>query len=222
MGTPPAVQGAGESLDSQLAAIQSNLPGLVSSINQQNPIAQNAALTQANDVTSAGGLGSTLMSNENTLNRAANPDYYNSLDATASKYDDLLNSYSLTGLTPGESAAAERGANITNTNNGNMNVGSPLTTVQNAMSFGSAFDAKRAALNSVLNTGNSFLNTAAPTNTAAATVFGSPAGQSSASSLISGLSSAASSAANTFNAARSAATIPGGTEGGLTSGLSSL
>lgn len=86
------------------------------------------------------------------LSKEINPNYYTVQDPLSTKTADLLKSYDLTGLSPGEAAAIERSTNQGNTATGNLGNINPTNTVANALQFGSAFDAKRAALNTALGT----------------------------------------------------------------------
>lgn len=88
------------------------------------------------------------------LARAANPNYYKVQDAASQKATDLLNSYSLTGLSPGEYNAVERANNQNATGTGNLGLNNNTNTLLNAVNFGNAFDNKRAALNTAINTAN--------------------------------------------------------------------
>ena len=88
------------------------------------------------------------------VSRAANPNYYKVQDASSQKAADLVNSYNLNGLSAGESNAVERSMNQGNAASGNLGLNNPTNTVSNAMNFGGAYDAKRAALGSALGAAN--------------------------------------------------------------------
>lgn len=126
----------------QLAAINSQV---------QDQQAQAGSASVAKELA---GSGADAASAATALSRANNPDYWKTQDAAAKSSQDLLGSYNLNGLSPGESNAVERSTNQSNTATGNLGLANPTNTVSNALNFGAAFDAKRAAMNTAIGTAN--------------------------------------------------------------------
>lgn len=132
----------------QLAAINSQI---------QNQQTQAGSNTIAQELS---GSGADAASAAKNLLASQNPDFQKTMDSSATQSQNLLNSYSLNGLSPGEAAATERSTNQGNSGTGNLGLANPTNVVSNAMNFGSAFDAKRAALNTAIGTGNQTASTA--------------------------------------------------------------
>lgn len=132
----------------QLAAINSQI---------QNQQTQAGSGTIAQELTGSGADAAAAAKN---LLASQNPDFQKTMDSSATQSQNLLNSYSLNGLSPGEAAATERSTNQGNSGTGNLGLANPTNVVSNAMNFGSAFDAKRAALNTAIGTGNQTASTA--------------------------------------------------------------
>lgn len=126
----------------QLAAINSQV---------QDQQAQAGSASVAKELA---GSGADAASAATALSRANNPDYWKTEDAAAKSSQDLLGSYNLSGLSPGESNAVERSTNQTNTATGNLGLANPTNVVSNALNFGAAFENKRAALNTAIGTAN--------------------------------------------------------------------
>ena len=137
----------------------------LSQLNQYAPGYQQAGITAANTqagattnlLTGAGGQAAIAATN---LARATNPDYYNVQDAASKQAGNLLSSYNMNGLSPGESNAVERSLNQSNTATGNLGLDNATNMVSNAMNFGSAYQAKQAALGSALGAASNVANTA--------------------------------------------------------------
>lgn len=87
--------------------------------------------------------------------REANPNYYKVADAASNKAAEMLGSFNLNGLSPGEANAVERSLNQTNTSSGNLGLTNPTNIIANAMNFGGAFNNKVDRLNNALQTANS-------------------------------------------------------------------
>jgi hypothetical protein len=120
-------------------------------LNQYAPGYQNAGanlsaqqtLSQADLLGGAGGLYALMGSGlTNLLNPAQN--------ASNTQAANLVNSINLNGLSGGEQSAVERSLNQSNYATGNMGLDNATNAVQNAMQFGNALQAKRAALGSAL------------------------------------------------------------------------
>jgi hypothetical protein len=82
------------------------------------------------------------------LNNALNP----AQQAANGQAANLVNSINLNGLSGGEQAAVERSLNQSNYATGNLGLDNATNAVSNAMQFGNALQAKRAALGSALGT----------------------------------------------------------------------
>lgn len=119
-----------------------------SELNRQNEMAQIAtdtgALAEANK---AGGLLEQARAGQEKLD----PEYYTSRALASSKLGDLLNSIDVNGLSGSERAEVSRSLARDNAATGNTDPSS-LSTVSNAMTFGSALDKKRNSLMNALNT----------------------------------------------------------------------
>lgn len=131
-----------------LAAINSQIQ------NQQTQAGSNTINTQLN------GAGGAAADSARNLLARDNPEYAKTIGSAATQSQNLLNSYNLKGLSPGEANAVERSTNQTNSATGNLGLSNPTNVVSNAMNFGQAFDAKRAALNTAIGTGNQTASTA--------------------------------------------------------------
>src|ERR1017187_8651960 len=107
------------------------------------------AQTNVNQIQGAGGQAAIAATN---LARATNPNYYKTQDTASSQASNLVNSYNLNGLSPGEQNATERSLNQSNTATGNLGLDNATNMVSNAMNFGDAYNAKRAALNTAIGT----------------------------------------------------------------------
>jgi hypothetical protein len=109
------------------------------------------AQTNVNQIQGPGGQAAIDAAN---LARATNPDYYKVQDASSNQATNLVNSYNLNGLSPGEQNSVERSLGQSNTATGNLGLDNATNMVSNAMNFGDAYNAKRAAMNTALNTAN--------------------------------------------------------------------
>lgn len=133
-------------------------PGLAAINSQiQNAQTQAGSQTVGQEISGAGGQAADAA---RSLLSRDNPEYAKTIGAAATKSTDLLNSYNLNGLSPGEANAVERSTNQTNSASGNLGLANPTNVVSNAMNFGQAFDNKRAALNTAIGTGNQTASTA--------------------------------------------------------------
>lgn len=110
-----------------------------------------ADISNINDLLSAGILGSggaALAGGANNLLAQTNP----AQAAANTQASNLVNSINLNGLSGGEQAAVERSLNQSNYATGNLGLDNATNAVSNAMNFGQALQAKRAALGSALGT----------------------------------------------------------------------
>lgn len=134
-------------LDESLAAyFMPRFAQIGSDVHRQN--AFNQATTEA-DVLE--GPGARLVSSARQLDRFQDPEYYNVREAGADKLIALLEGQDPNVLTGAEIANVERTANRTNTATGNAGLGSSLSAIGNAMTFGGALDKKRNTLLNTLN-----------------------------------------------------------------------
>lgn len=108
------------------------------------------------------GVGGQAAQSATNLSKALNPNYNNVIGAASNQATNLMNSYNLGGLSPGEASAAERSMNQSNSGSGNLGLSNNTNTISNAMNYGAAYDAKRAGLNTALNTGANVAGAASP------------------------------------------------------------
>lgn len=132
----------------QLAAINSQIQ------DQQTQAGSNTVNKQLN------GAGGQAADSARALLQRDNPEFAKTVGDTATATQNLLKSYNLNGLSPGEANAVERSTNQSNTGSGNLGLANPTNVISNAMNFGQAFDNKRAALNTAIGTGNQTASTA--------------------------------------------------------------
>lgn len=151
-----ATAGGEAALNNQITAQYA--PGLAATNSQiQNQQTQAGSQTINQQLQGAGGAAAD---SARALLSKDNPEYAKTIGAAATQSQNLLNSYDLNGLSPGEANAAERSTNQSNSASGNLGLANPTNVVSNAMNFGAAFDAKRAALNTAIGTGNQTASTA--------------------------------------------------------------
>jgi hypothetical protein len=132
-----------------LAAINSAIQG------QQT---QTGSQTINTELTGAGGQAAQSAAD---LLQKTNPAYANTITSAADAAQNLVKSYNLNGLSPGEANAVERSTNQSNTATGNLGLSNPTNVISNAMNFGDAFNAKRAAMNTAIGTATSTAGQAA-------------------------------------------------------------
>jgi hypothetical protein len=142
---------------------------LASSAAAANPIYTGSTLSQLNSLASGfGNAGNTLSTQQGQFNASllGSPvaqgitnnatsllNQTNPAQAAAnSQAANLVNSINLNGLTGGEQEAVERSLNQSLNGTGNLGLNNSTNAVANAMDFGSALQAKRAALGSALGT----------------------------------------------------------------------
>lgn len=133
---PEAVVGQQVSNSNALAGAQTNLSQL------QGPGGQAASAAEA-------------------LNRSTNPNYYTAQDAASKGAAAGVDAINLGGLSPGESAAAERSLNQNNVGAGNLGLLNPENTISNAINFGGAFNSKLGLMNNAVGTASNAANSAA-------------------------------------------------------------
>ncbi len=121
-------------------------------IAKQNALAQTSA-----DKAVMEGPGQDLVKSNLELSKLQDPEYYAMRAQEAQKFGDLLGSYNMNGLSGSERSEVERSLNRDNANRGTYNTPSQTSTVENAMQFGSALDAKRTSLGNALNAATQFL-----------------------------------------------------------------
>lgn len=92
--------------------------------------------------------------------RESNPNFYSVMDNATRQSNNLLNSISLNGLSPGEQNAVERSTNQGNIGSGNLGLANPTNVVSNALNFGGAFNSKLGILGNALGAANNTANTA--------------------------------------------------------------
>jgi len=140
-----------------LAAYQNYLPATLTAIGQGN-------LQQL----LPGGAGTAATAAGSALQRSQNPEYYSAIGSGtsgAAQGNDaaarMLNAINLTGLSPGEYNATERGVNQYNTGTGNAGLVNPMNTISNAMNFGGAFNNKIGIMGNALGANASNIGAAA-------------------------------------------------------------
>lgn len=145
-----ATAGGEQQLNADLTAQYAPiLAGINSQVQDQQAQAGSASVAKE-----LAGSGADAARAATALSRETNPDYWKTQDAAAKSSQDLLGSYNLNGLSPGESNAVERSTNQSNTATGNLGLANPTNVVSNALNFGAAYDNKRAALNTAIGTAN--------------------------------------------------------------------
>ena len=108
------------------------------------------------DLAVLSGPGRAVISQADQLARMIDPEFYATRAAASGQLQNLLGSYDLSGLSGGESAAAERATNLYNEGSGLTNP-SATRTISNAMQFGDAFERKRQSLAQAIGAATSFL-----------------------------------------------------------------
>jgi hypothetical protein len=149
-----AMLNARATIDPQQAALDESLAAwfmprfaqIGSDVARQN--AFNQATTEA-DVLE--GPGARLVSSARQLDRFQDPEYYDVREAGAGRMMELLAGQDPNQLTGAEIANVERTSNRTNTSQGTAGLGSSLSAIGNAMTFGGALDKKRNTLLNTLN-----------------------------------------------------------------------
>lgn len=140
------------SLTAQYAPILAQINSMI-----QNQQTQSGSSTINSELTGAGGDAAKSASD---LLAQTNPAYAKTIGSASTAAQNLVNSYNLNGLSPGETNAVERSTNQSNTATGNLGLSNPTNVVSNAMNFGDAFNAKRSALNTAIGTANQTAGTA--------------------------------------------------------------
>lgn len=112
---------------------------------------QNAFNQATNEADVLEGPGARLVSSAHQLDEMNDPEYHAVRRTGAAKLIDLLNGQDPNNLTGAEMANVERSANRTNTASGNAGLGSSMSAISNAMTFGNALDKKRNTLLNTLN-----------------------------------------------------------------------
>ena len=134
----------------RLGAAQATAPGFADvGVNAERIAREGSARTDAGILAGTGRRSiEAALANEQLIN----PEFYAGRAATGNKLMELLNSYNMNGLSGGEAAAVERATGRDNAGRGNLGVGSPLTTVNNAMNFGDRFQQKQDSLTRAIGT----------------------------------------------------------------------
>lgn len=88
------------------------------------------------------------------LSRSLNPNYWNVQDNSSRQAGNLLNSFNINGLSPGEYNATERAINQGGQGTGNLGLINNTNTLSNALNFGGAFNTKQALMGNAINTAN--------------------------------------------------------------------
>jgi len=129
---------------SGLSQLGSYAPGYATA---GNALAQQQATAQEQLFS---GKGSQIARDAYALNNELNP-----VQAASNRQStNLLNTYNLGGLSPGEYAAIERSLNNANQSTGNLGNLNATNTITNAMNFGGAFNSKLAGLGNALGAAN--------------------------------------------------------------------
>lgn len=152
---------------SQLGAYQGTMPGY-NATNQQQleqyalPAAQvgqqvassNAMAGAQSNVNLLRGAGGQAALDATALSRAANPNYWGVQDNSSRQANNLLNSFNINGLSPGEYNATERAINQGGQGSGNLGLINNTNTLSNALNFGGAFNSKQALMGNAIGTAN--------------------------------------------------------------------
>lgn len=113
------------------------------------------AQAQANSTANLlGGAGGNAALSAAALNSALNPVQA----ASNQQAQNLLNSYNLGGLSPGQQNAVERGLNQNLQGTGNLGLVNPTNTISNAMNFGNEYKQQQAGLSNALGTATNVAN----------------------------------------------------------------
>lgn len=166
--TAQALQNANNLTEPQAAALQQQLlaqygPGAVATGGALNN--QAADINAQGNLARQGGVGQQLLDLLNQQQRSLDPEYYAARSAAGSQVNNLLGSIDLSGLSGSERAEVERSNNQQDSSRGLLNTPSQTASVNNAMNFGSALQAKRNALSQALGTATGFLsNSQGPIN----------------------------------------------------------
>lgn len=122
------------------------------------------------DVEILQGPGKELVSSAQALDRALNPEYYNTRAAAAGKLGELLGSINLNAPNP----EAERLVSQEAARTGNVATPSATSTVSNALSFGNELQKRRSALGQAISIGSQFLPSAVSQFNPVQTALGRP------------------------------------------------
>lgn len=156
-------QAAAEVLSPEQQALQDKLfaqygPELYKLGDQLNAQESGAGINTA--LTNLQGGGGKLIDAATAADKQANPEYYAARAQAGSQLSNLLGSIDLSGLSGSERSEVERSNAQQDAQRGIANTPSQTATVQNAMQFGTALQAKRNALSQAISTATSFLPSA--------------------------------------------------------------
>lgn len=150
-----------------LAATQATMPGY-NALNLQQlqqyglPSAQvgqqiansNSLAGAQTNVNLLGGAGGQAARDATALSRELNPAYWGVQDNASRQANNLLNSFNINGLSPGEQNATERAINQGGQGSGNLGLINNTNTLSNALNFGGAFNTKQALMGNAIGTAN--------------------------------------------------------------------
>lgn len=121
---------------------------------QQQIAAQNAMAGAQSNVNLLRGAGGQAAIDATSLSRLTNPGYWNVQDNASRQAGNLLNSFNINGLSPGEYNATERAINQGGQGTGNLGLINNTNTLSNALNFGGAFNQKQALMGNAIGTAN--------------------------------------------------------------------
>ena len=155
---PDFMQALGSQLkpfaQAQLGAQQATGPANVALSNQLGQQLQQGQATS--DLATLQGPGGQLVRQTQDLQKQIDPQYYRGREEAGSQLSNLLNSIDVNKLSGSERSEVERSLGQSNASRG-LETPTSTSTVENAMTYGSALQAKRNALSQALNTATGFL-----------------------------------------------------------------
>lgn len=172
-----ATQNASNITDPQAAALQQKLlatygPAAVATGGQL--AGQAGAANTASNAAIQAGPGQQLLDTLSKQQQALDPQYYAARAEAGNQVGNLLGSIDLSGLSGSERSEVERSNNQQDASRGLLNTPNQTATVNNAMNYGTALQAKRNALSQALGTATSFLGASQGPINAQTAVSGQP------------------------------------------------
>lgn len=173
--TNAANQGLASTMAADTSMYQQYVP-LLNQISQQMGASNLQSNTNAigNTLNSSGAQG--VVGGFNNLQSQMNPAYQSTMGGLAS----MMQNQNPNALSGSEQAQVERGLNQMNYSGGNQGVGSPLTAINNAATFGTALQSKQANFANLASSSANTANTLQGGQNAFGLATGQPSGTSSA------------------------------------------
>lgn len=128
--------------------------GLDNAAIQQQIARQNSLGGAQTNVDLLNGVGGQAARDATALSRETNPNYWGVQDNSSRQANNLLNSFNINGLSPGEQNATERAINQGGQGTGNLGLINNTNTLSNALNFGGAFNTKQALMGNAIGTAN--------------------------------------------------------------------